>query len=108
MTDYRLRAAALDEEGCAAVHDATITLLEHTGVEVQHDEALALLKKAGARVDGTRAKLPRAMVDDALFSAPRSIPLTLALRRRRHRARVRSCLLRHRLRLPVRAGTGRP
>ena len=76
MTDYPLRAAALDEEGCAAVHAATIELLEHTGVEVQHDEALALLKKAGARVDGTRARIPRALVDDALFSAPRSIPLT--------------------------------
>ncbi|HET6477049.1 MAG TPA: trimethylamine methyltransferase family protein [Thermoleophilia bacterium] len=76
MTDYRLRAAAMDEEGCAAVHDATIALLEHTGVEVQHDEALALLEKAGARVQGTRVKLPRALVDDALFAAPRSISLT--------------------------------
>ena len=45
MTDYRLRAAALDEEGCAAVHAATIALLEHTGIEVQHDEALALLQE---------------------------------------------------------------
>jgi trimethylamine--corrinoid protein Co-methyltransferase len=75
MTDYPLRAAALDEEGCAAVHAATIELLEHTGVEVQHEQALALLQKAGARVDGTRARIPRALVDDALFSAPRSIPL---------------------------------
>ena len=75
MTDYPLRAAALDEEGCAAVHAATIELLEHTGVEVQHDEALSLLEKAGARVDGTRVRMPRALVDDALFSAPHSIPL---------------------------------
>ncbi len=75
MTDYRLRASALDEEGCAAVHDATITLLEQTGVEVQHDEALALLQKAGARLEGTRVRMPRQLVDDALFSAPRSIPL---------------------------------
>ena len=76
MTDYPLRAAALDDEACAAVHAATIELLEHTGVEVHHDEALALLQKAGARVDGTRASIPRALVDDALFAAPRSIPLT--------------------------------
>ena len=75
MTDYPLRSAVLDEEGCAAVHAATIELLEHTGVEVQHDEALALLQKAGARVDGTRVRIPRALVDDALFAAPRSIPL---------------------------------
>ena len=75
MTDYPLRAAALDEEGCAAVHAATVELLEHTGVEVQHAEALALLEKAGARVEGTRVRIPRALVDDALFAAPRSIPL---------------------------------
>ena len=75
MTDYPLRAAALDDEGCAAVHAATVELLEHTGVEVHHDEALALLEKAGARVDGTRVRIPRALVDDALFSVPRSVPL---------------------------------
>lgn len=76
MTDYRLRAAALDDEGCAALHTATLDILEHTGVEVQHDGALALLAKAGARVEGTRARIPAALVDDALAAAPRSIPLT--------------------------------
>ncbi len=75
MTDYPLRAAALDEDGCAALHDATLQLLEHTGVEVQHDEALALLEKAGARVDGARVRMPRALVDDALFAAPRNVAL---------------------------------
>lgn len=75
MTDYRLRATALDEDGCAAVHDATLDLLENTGVEVQHDNALALLEKAGARVEGTRVRTPRALVDDALSAAPRSIAL---------------------------------
>jgi trimethylamine--corrinoid protein Co-methyltransferase len=75
MTDYPLRAAALDDEACATVHEATVQLLEHTGVEVHHDEALALLRKAGARTDGTRVRMPRALVDDALFSAPRSVTL---------------------------------
>ena len=76
MTDYPLRAAALDEEGCAAVHAATIDLLDHTGVEVRHEEALALLEKAGARVEGTRVRIPSALVDDALSAAPRSIALS--------------------------------
>jgi trimethylamine--corrinoid protein Co-methyltransferase len=75
MTDYPLRAAALDEEGCAAVHAATVELLAHTGVEVRHDEALALLRKAGAQVDGTRVRIPGALVDDALAAAPRRITL---------------------------------
>ncbi len=75
MTEYRLRTTALDEEGCAAVHDATMEVLERTGVEVQHDGALALLAGAGARVDGTRVRLPEALVRDALTAAPHSIAL---------------------------------
>ena len=43
MPQYRLHTKALDEDGCAAVHRATLDLLDGTGVEVQHDEALALL-----------------------------------------------------------------
>ena len=58
MTQYRLRTTALDEAGCAAVHAATLEVLEKTGVEVQHDGALALLARAGAKVDGTRVRMP--------------------------------------------------
>ena len=75
MTQYRLRTTALDEAGCAAVHAATLEILEKTGVEVQHDGALALLEKAGAAVQGARARIPAALVDDALAAAPRSITL---------------------------------
>jgi trimethylamine--corrinoid protein Co-methyltransferase len=75
MTQYRLRTIALDEAACAAVHAATLEVLEKTGVEVQHDGALALLAGAGARVDGTRVRIPAALVDDALAAAPRSITL---------------------------------
>ena len=76
MPAYRLRTTALDEEGCAAVHAATLGILEKTGVEVQHDAALELLAGAGAKVDGTRVRIPAALVDDALAAAPRSITLT--------------------------------
>jgi trimethylamine--corrinoid protein Co-methyltransferase len=75
MTHYRLRTTALDEAGCAAVHAATIEVLEKTGVEVQHERAVALLAKAGAQVDGTRVRIPAGLVDDALAAAPRSVPL---------------------------------
>ena len=75
MTDYRVRAVALDQEGCAELHEATLEVLEQTGVEVQHEPALALLRKAGAKVDGTRVRMPAALVTDALAVAPRSIPL---------------------------------
>ncbi len=73
MTEYRLRAAALDGEGCAAVHRATLDVLGTTGVEVRHDKALALLAAAGARVEGTRVRIPATVVEEALATAPRSV-----------------------------------
>ncbi len=76
MPEYRLRTIALDEEGCSAIHAATLGILAKTGVEVQHDGALELLAGAGAAVDGTRVRIPAALVDDALAAAPRSVTLT--------------------------------
>jgi trimethylamine--corrinoid protein Co-methyltransferase len=76
MPRYALRTTALDEEACHRLHDATTKLLEGTGVEVQHDGALSLLSKAGARVDGTRVRIPAALVDEALSVAPREITIT--------------------------------
>jgi trimethylamine--corrinoid protein Co-methyltransferase len=76
MPQYRLHTSALDGEGCEAVHRATLELLAGTGVEVQHEEALALLAGAGARVEGSRVRMPAALVDDALMAAPRSFTLT--------------------------------
>lgn len=73
MTQYPLRTTALDESGCRAVHEATLEVLAGTGVEVQHEKALALLAKAGARVDGTRVRIPAALIDEALAIAPRSV-----------------------------------
>ncbi len=75
MPAYRLRTTALDEEGCAAVHAATVEILEKTGVEVRHDGALRLLSDAGAQVDGTRVRIPAALVDDALAAAPRTVTM---------------------------------
>ena len=76
MPQYRLHTRALDEDGCAAVHRATLDLLDGTGVEVQHEEALAMLAAAGARVEGTRVRMPAGLIDDALAAAPRTITLT--------------------------------
>jgi trimethylamine--corrinoid protein Co-methyltransferase len=75
MTQYRIRAAALDETGCAAVHAATLQVLEKTGVEVRHDPTLEGLRAAGALVDGTRVRIPSALVDEALAAAPRVVRL---------------------------------
>ena len=75
MPQYRLQTRALDDEGCAAVHDATLRVLGTTGVEVQHGEMLARLAAAGAKVDGSRARIPAGMIEDALPAAPRHFAL---------------------------------
>jgi trimethylamine--corrinoid protein Co-methyltransferase len=76
MTNHPVHAAALDEGGCLAIHEASLAVLEKTGVEIKHDAALGTLKKAGAKVDGTRVRIPAGLVDDALEAAPRSVELT--------------------------------
>ena len=73
MTQYPLRTVALNERGCTEVHEATLAVLEGTGVDVHHDKALALLGKAGARVEGSRVRMPRQLVDEALALTPRSV-----------------------------------
>ena len=61
-----------DDDACARVHQASLTLLERTGVDVKDERARDLCAAAGAVVDGRRVRLPAALVKDALASAPRS------------------------------------
>lgn len=75
MPQYRLQTRALDDEGCAAVHAATLELLAGTGVEVQHEEMLRALAAAGAQVEGSRVRMPAGLIDEALAAAPRRITL---------------------------------
>ncbi|MFA4965551.1 MAG: trimethylamine methyltransferase family protein [Thermoleophilia bacterium] len=60
-----------DDAACWRVHEATLALLEETGVEVRHPGARELLGEAGARLAGTRARIPATLVDEALQAAPR-------------------------------------
>jgi len=59
------------ETECAAVHDASLQLLEGTGISLRHEDALERLRGAGAAVEGTRVRIPRGLVGEALASAPR-------------------------------------
>lgn len=75
----RLPQAALrvwGDEDCATVHQATLRLLAETGVEMRHERARDLCAAAGAHIEGTRVRLPAALVEQALASAPRSSWLT--------------------------------
>ena len=73
MSYNRVRSTALDEAACATLHAATLTVLEQTGVEVGHERALEQLAAAGASVDGTRVRMPRALIEQALSTAPKTV-----------------------------------
>ena len=69
---------ALSRDQLMAIHEASLKLLEETGIEFMGAAARQLLRKAGASVDDATGltKLPRELVLDAIKSAPPSFVLT--------------------------------
>lgn len=61
-----------------AVHEASLKLLQETGIEFMGPAARAAFRKAGAEVDEASGliRIPRELVDRALQSAPASFTLT--------------------------------
>ncbi len=59
------------------LREATLALLERTGVKYRSEKALAILKKAGAKVEAGSdlVRLPRRLVEETLALAPRSFVL---------------------------------
>lgn len=55
------------------VHETVFKVLWEIGVDYQHEQALAILKEAGATVQGSRARLPKELVSEAINQAPSSI-----------------------------------
>jgi trimethylamine--corrinoid protein Co-methyltransferase len=64
-----------DDDACTGLHEATLRLLEETGVDVHHAAARDLYRAAGARVEGARVRLERDLIEGALVSTPRSFLL---------------------------------
>jgi len=52
------------------IHEASIDLLENTGVIFEHEEALEIFRKHGAKVEGKTVFIPRAMAETAMDQAP--------------------------------------
>jgi trimethylamine--corrinoid protein Co-methyltransferase len=69
------RTTFLAREEIEAIHNASLQVLEETGIKVMSDIALDILKKGGAKVDyGTnRVVLPRQLVKEALKVVPKTI-----------------------------------
>lgn len=53
----------LDDAQCQQLHEATLRVLERTGLIVDEPEGLELLRTAGAAVDGSRVRIPAKLVD---------------------------------------------
>lgn len=57
------------------IHQASLSVLERTGVHVAHEEALALYRQGGARTEGQRAYISAGMIEEALEKAPSRVLL---------------------------------
>lgn len=57
------------------VHEASLTILERTGLNLHHEPARNLLAAAGARVDGIRVFLPRSLVEAQRTKPPERFTL---------------------------------
>jgi trimethylamine--corrinoid protein Co-methyltransferase len=65
----------LTEAQIKQIHQASLTVLERTGLHVENEEALALYRQGGARVDGNRVYIAPAMVGEALEQVPSRVLL---------------------------------
>lgn len=67
---YRL----LSDKHIQVLHQASLEILDTVGVRVLHDEACKMLADAGCRTDsGHRVRIPAALVEAAIRSAPSSV-----------------------------------
>jgi trimethylamine--corrinoid protein Co-methyltransferase len=66
----------LSPEQCEKLHNATLAILERTGVRLYYQEAIDLLKKAGAFVsEGNRVRIPAGLVEKAFSTVPKRVTL---------------------------------
>jgi trimethylamine--corrinoid protein Co-methyltransferase len=61
---------------CERIHEASLEILERTGVRLYEPEAVELLQGAGATVeDDTLVRIPRGIIEDAIATAPNCVVL---------------------------------
>lgn len=72
-----LRLQALTHEDCGRIHQASMELLQRTGIVVTSQKAQALFSDHGATVDkaGNRVQLPAQLVEKALATIPSEITI---------------------------------
>jgi len=66
----------LSDEQCQKIHEASLEVMERTGVRLYEQEAIDLLKKAGADVsNGNRVYIPSGLVEKAFTTVPKRVVL---------------------------------
>jgi len=65
----------LSKKDMENIHEATLTIMEKTGITIGYQPALEAFQKAGAQVDGERVRLPRQLVEEKLKEAPAEFTL---------------------------------
>jgi trimethylamine---corrinoid protein Co-methyltransferase len=76
MTVTGIKIDRLSPEQCDTIHNASLEILARTGVRLHLPEAIEMLRKAGAQVsEGNRVRIPASLVEGALSSAPKQIPI---------------------------------
>ena len=65
----------LTQKQIKQIHQASLTVLERTGIIVENEAALALYQQGGAKVDAKRVYISSAMVGEALEKTPSSVLL---------------------------------
>ncbi len=64
------RLKVLADEELDRIHDASIQLLENTGILFECEEALTIFKKNNVKVDGKKVFIPRKLAETAVENAP--------------------------------------
>ncbi|MDW7739496.1 MAG: trimethylamine methyltransferase family protein [Bacillota bacterium] len=67
----------LSEKDITAIHEATVNLLENTGIKMHNDRARQIFSDHHAKVDHDNqiVKIPRSMLEEAIDSTPSSLVL---------------------------------
>ncbi len=71
-----VRVRILDQDSILKIHDGALEVLERTGVAINTEEGRQILLDAGCKLKGDNViKIPAALVEKALKTAPSSITL---------------------------------
>ncbi len=72
----KTKIEVISKEDYQGIHDASIKIIEETGIVFHHQEVVDVCKKHGAKVDGRTVYFSRDMVEKALSVTPKTFPWT--------------------------------